>query len=141
VGNTFYSFNVDISTNRCYIEFPSDISDLIGDGLYIYYLISAGRDGLVGIGQLNQLYDSSVTADYTMVQSGSIQMSSDNLYIQNTDLLVAGKDPESIASMYQNYNHIKGTFDTLVTLRDYNNAVYNTEEVSNAVVCDRTNDV
>lgn len=43
--------------------------------------------------------------------------------------------------MYQNYNHIKGTFDTLVTLRDYNNAVYNTEEVSNAVVCDRTNDI
>lgn len=141
VGNYFYSFNVDISTNRCYIEFPADISELIGGGVYVYYLVSAGKDGVVGIGQLNQLYDSTITAQYIQGGTDSVTLDSSNLRIQNIDLLVSGKDPESINSMYQNYNHIKGTFDTLVTLRDYNNAVYNTGEVSNAVVCDRTNDV
>lgn len=141
VGNYFYSFNVDISTNRCYLEFPADISDLIGGGIYIYYLISNGKDGIVGIGQLNQLYNSSITAQYVQGGEGEVTLNGDNLRIQNIDLLVTGQDPESINSMYVNYEHIKGTFDTLVTLRDYNNAVYNTGEVSNAVVCDRTNDI
>lgn len=140
VNNSFYSFNVDIATNQCYVEFPIDIPQLIQGGLYIHYLVSNGKDGIIGIGQLNQLYESSVTATY-LDDNSTITMNSDNLYIQNVDLVKSGKDPESIDNMYINYNHIKGTFDTLVTLRDYNNAIYNTEEVSNAVVCDRTNDV
>ena len=147
-GNTYYSFNVDTVTNQCYVEFPSDISDLIGDGIYIHYLISNGKDGIIGIGQLNKLYDSSVDATYTKsspnwdnTSNNIVKLDSDQLYIKNVDLEKVGKDPESIDDMYVNYNHIKGTFDTLVTLKDYNNAVYNTEEVSNAVVCDRTNDV
>ena len=139
-GNNFYSFNVDIASGRCYVEFPTDISDLIGDGLYIKYLISTGRDGVIGIGQLNSLYDSTINVN--IVDSDeSLSISTEDLYIQNTDLIETGKNPESIDSMYVNYNHIKGTFDTLVTLKDYNNAVFNTKEVSNAVVCDRTNDV
>lgn len=141
-GNNYYSFNVDIATNRCYLEFPADIAELIGDGIYINYLISSGRDGLIGVSQLNQLYDSSISVPY--VQNGidqEVTLNSDNLFIQNTAITLAGTDPESINSMYQNYNHIKGTFDTLVTLRDYDNEVFNTKEVSNAVVCDRTNDV
>lgn len=140
-GNRFYSFNIDISTNRCYVEFPTDIVDLIGGGLSIKYLISSGRDGNSAVGQLNQLYNSQVTATYLNRTDSTLTMDSDNLYIQNTNLEISGKDPESIDDMYKNYNRIKGTFDTIVTLRDYNNAVYNTGAVSNAVVTDRTNDV
>lgn len=139
-GNRYYSFNIDIPTNRCYIEFPADISDLIAGGLVIKYLVTTGRDGNSAVGQLNQLYDSSISASYVLNPDTSITMDSDNLYIQNTSLEVTGKDPETIDDMYRNYNRIKGTFDTIVTLRDYNNAVYNTGEVSNAVVTDRTND-
>ena len=140
-GNTYYSFNVDIASGRCYLEFPNDYSELIGDGIYIDYLISSGKDGVVGIRQLNSLlYDSSVNAK--VIDSDEVlSLTSEDLFIQNTDLIETGKNPESIDSMYVNYNHIKGTFDTLVTLKDYNNAVYDTKLVSNAVVCDRTDDV
>lgn len=144
-GNYYYSFNVDVASNRCYIEFPTDIADLIGDGIYIYYLISNGKDGNVNANILTKLYESQITAEYTSVgnhgSDTTISLTGDSVYIRNVDLEEAGKDPESISTMYTNYNHIKGTFDTLVTLRDYNNAIYNTKAASNAVVCDRTNDV
>ena len=147
-GNTYYSFNVDTATNQCYIEFPTDIAKLIGDGIYVHYLVSNGKDGIIGIGQLNKPYDSVINATYTKsspnweeTNDNVVKLDSDQLYIKNVDLKEVGKDPESIDDMYVNYNHIKGTFDTLVTLKDYDNAVFNTEEVSNAIVCDRTNDV
>ena len=50
-------------------------------------------------------------------------------------------NPESLAQAYKNYQKTVGTFNTLVTLRDYENAIYNEGDVSNCVVSDRTCDL
>jgi hypothetical protein len=54
-----------------------------------------------------------------------------------------GKNEESIDEAYSNYKKTVGTFDTLVTLRDYLNYIINSdlEIASNGVVSDRTNDI
>ena len=144
LNSTVYSFGVDILSGECYVEFPQDIATLIGEGLSIYYVLSTGSEGNVPIGFLDSFYDSTVVGERSIADttgSTSINLSSENVTITNTGLTFTGKDPETIDEAYKNYKKTVGTFDTLVTLRDYNNAIYNTGEVSNCVVTDRTNDI
>ena len=68
-------------------------------------------------------------------------MNSDNVYIFNPSSATNGRDVESINSAYRNYQRTIGTFNTLVTLRDYINYVLRSGLVSNGFVCDRTNDI
>ena len=43
--------------------------------------------------------------------------------------------------MYLGYKRVVGTFNTLVSLRDYINYILRTGLVSNGFVCDRSNDI
>jgi hypothetical protein len=47
------------------------------------------------------------------------------LIIKNVNAAINGTDPEDLDSAYRNYKKTIGTFETLVTARDYQNAIYN----------------
>lgn len=141
-GNRYYEFGVDSRTNICYIEFPEDISDLIHEGLTIKYLISQGRDGNIASKVLDSFYEDSSIAIYPTDEK--VTLNDQNILLYNTDASVGGEDPQSIEDAYRGYRRTAGTFETLVTLRDYMNAVYKLGKnngVSNAVVSDRLNDL
>ena len=150
LNNKFYSFGIDSANSRCYIQFPDDVGSLIQNGLAIFYIVSSGAQGNVPIGILNNLLNSNNVGTITTVLNGvaipnEINITTDDVYITNIGLYSDGEDPESIDDMYRGYKHTAGTFDTLITLRDYENALYNLNSdgmrTSNAKVCDRTNDI
>lgn len=136
-GNTYYEFGVDGRTNQCYIEFPEDIESLIRDGLEIKYLLSDGAEGNVSAKQITAFYDDTAV---TLGQE-TITLGEDTCILYNASAAVDGANPQEISEAYKGYKRISGTFDTLVTLRDYINAIYRLEYSSNDVVSDRNNDI
>lgn len=133
--NRYYSFGVTQDTNVCYIEFPENAPEIIGGGIKITYLKTDGGYGNVAPFTIDKFYGNIVAENTNVV------LNSDNVQIVNYVPGIGGEDPESIDSAYRNYKRTIGTFDTLVTLRDYTNAIINYPNVSNAIVCDRTNDI
>ena len=137
LGNRYFEFGVDARKNLCYIEFPSDIDKLIGTGLVIKYIVTNGSRGNVIAQVLDRYYE-----DVTVTLNGEdVLLNSDVIQIRNMQSSNNGMDPEDTDSAYRNYRKTAGTFHTLVTLRDYINAIYNSGLVSNVLVCDRLNDV
>lgn len=136
-GNTYFEFGIDSRNSTCYLEFPEDVDKLIGNGLSINYLTSQGSAGNVSAGCIDRFY-SDVTVN---VGSDSMLLNSDIINLYNASASKNGSDPETIEEAYRNYRKIAGTFNTLVTLRDYVNAVYNSGLVSNVIVSDRLNDI
>ena len=134
LGSKLYKFGVD-SRNNCYIEFPSDIDSLVGSGLRIHYLSSSGEAGNIKAGTLSKFYNDVRDTEYNIV------LDSSNTLITNGSSTQNGSDPETIDEAYKNYKKIIGTFKTLVTLRDYENAINTSELVSNNFITDRTNDI
>lgn len=148
LGSCCYKFGVTEDGSSCYIEFPSDIDTLIGNGITIHYLRTQGAEGNVGRKRLHQFYtditatryiDSQYTQDVTLTTYESSDRG--NVYITNLEAAIDGKNPETIDEAYRNYQKIKTTFETLVSLRDYENFLYTNKNVSNCFVCDRTNDI
>ena len=136
-GNTYYEFGVDGRTNLCYIEFPDDIEALIKDGLTVKYLLSDGTEGNVAAKFITTFYDDvSVT-----LGEDKITLGSDNCVIYNPSAANNGSDPQGISDAYKSFKRVSGTFDTIVALRDYINAIYNSGMVSNDVVSDRNHDI
>lgn len=144
VGSKVFSFGLDLDTDSCYIQFPDDIiaSELIGSGLNIYYVTTAGSNGTVSTGVLNKFNSDVVCID----QSNNSAVINTYINLSNK-ASTKGKDPESLQSAYKNYKKLIGTYDTLVTRRDYDNAIYNLNKeaniplVSASLVSDRTTDV
>ena len=144
LNQKIFEFGVTPNSNICYIQFPQDIGNLIGDGLNIQYVISSGVKGNVSAKEIN-----TCTVDIIATKQGgdSAEINlNDYINILNPDASTNGADPESLDEAYKNYKKIVGTFNTLVTCRDYENYIYNmkngTEDaVSNIVVSDRTNDL
>ena len=137
---TCYSFNVDLVTGECYLQFPRDIAFTIGDGLQIGYIVSKGAQGNIPINQLDRLVVSELNITDSDGQSRTIDTT--NIAVTNSGSTYLGKDPETIDEMYQNWKHVASTFDTLVTLRDYNNCIRRYPDIlSNGFITDRTNDV
>lgn len=140
-------FGVTKDGTRCYLEFPSNISNIIGNGIKINYVLSAGQSGNMGRRQLTKIYADSVNNVEVLAPYADLggkyatTLTNDNLIISNLVPATHGADPESIATAYKNYEKTKGTFDTLVSLKDYNNFVKTSEHASNGFVCDRTNDI
>ena len=138
-----YSFGVLPNSDTCYIQFPQDMASLIEDGIVIHYVISNGVQGNVSAGELNTFYADIVDDSNTNITE-SIKI------ISNASAL-DGEDPENLDSAYTNYKRTVGTFNTLVTCKDYETAIYNLPNksnpytydnlVSNVVVSDRTNDI
>lgn len=148
VGTLCYKFGLSETGTRCYIEFPEDIGELIGEGLSIHYLRTAGASGNIGRKRLTQLYTDVIakvkvgtTASADVSISTYESSTSGNLHITNLEPVSNGTDPESIDDAYRNYQRVKTTFETLVSTRDYENFLYTNEDISNGYVCDRTNDI
>ena len=133
-----YKFGIDQSNSTCYIEFPDDITDIMGEGIQIKYIQSDGSVGNVAAGRITKFYED------LKATSGDLEIDvSTNTKVTNYSSITNGLEPEEIAEAYGNYQKTVGTFDTLVTLRDYLNYIVNEEfeEVSNGFVTDRTNDI
>lgn len=144
VGSNVYVFRYDSKTRLPYIQFPDDIASLIGDGLTIKYIVTNGSNGNVGAGEINTL---STNATSESENYGQDALVSSNFVVTNVNAVINGQDIESIDEAYNNFNKTVGTFDTLVTCRDYANYIYrlideNTgyPRVSNVQVCDRRDD-
>ena len=141
LGQKVYKFGVLPNSNTCYIQFPQDIANLIGQGLVIKYLISSGSAGTIKAKTLDSLFsDVTETSDNTQV------VINDNIRLWNPSDSTAGQDPESLDDAYRNYKKLVTTFNTLVTCKDYESAIYRLTDdndlpiVSNVIVSDRSND-
>ena len=135
--NRYYEFGVDSRNNSTYIEFPSDLETLIRAGLNVKYLISSGTSGNVSANQLTNFYED-VTITF---RDEELNLNSDIIQMYNASATTDGQDPEPVSEAYESYRRVAGTFDTLVTLRDYINAIYLSGFVSNDIVSDRLTDI
>lgn len=138
LGQYVYEFGIDTSNKTCYIEFPMDAADLIGKGINIHYITTSGLNGNISSNVLTKLYKEISATD---TNNGTVTLNSDYITINNLSAAIDGQNPESIDDAYLNYKKTVGTFETLVTLRDYINAINNSGYVSNSIICDRTNDI
>lgn len=151
LGQTKYEFGVLPDSNTCYIQFPSDIATLIGAGLEIQYITTKGKDGNIPAYTLNKFYTDEIANNKADFNSGDIDASAtiilnDNIVITQPNAVLDGLNIEDLDTAYENYKKIIGTFNTLVTCKDYESFIYNAEDnrqplVSNIVVADRTNDI
>ena len=139
-----FKFGVTPDSDTCYIEFPQDIANLIGSGLKIKYIVSSGIQGNVSSGTITSLYSNDIIVS---VKGEELNLS-DSISITNVYAATNGKDPETLDEAYDNFKDTIGTFNTLVTCKDYETAandLYNTTTrnymQSNCVVSDRTNDI
>ena len=135
--NRFFKFGVTTDGTTCYLEFPDNAESLFGEGLEITYIRTLGVNGNIPSRTIEKFYQ-----DLVPVENNSIILNSDNTLITNVNSASNGVDPEGINDAYRGYKRTVGTFDTLVTLRDYFNYIVSAEGlVSNAIVSDRTNDI
>ena len=147
--NCFY-FGIDSFNNLAYIQFPEDIADIIKEGLTVRYLLTSGHDGNIAAKRIIRFYGSpngtvirAAVEGEESSSSGATEeaLSDEFIDVSNGSASIDGEDPEDIDSAYNNYKKVVGTFDTLVTLKDYISAIYNSNLVSNGLVMDRTNDI
>lgn len=147
-GNRIYKLGIDTVTNNVYIQFPDDICNLIGDGIYIKYVISNGSEGNIGRGDITQFMN--VTSFSGTATSSDIEvptLATSDFVVTNTKSTQNGADPLDIEEMREQFNRTVGVFNTLVTVRDYENYIYEYTDadgnylVSNIRVSDRLNDL
>lgn len=137
-GDAVYRFGYDSSKKLPYLEFPDWIINIIGDGLTIKYLISDGVAGNISAKALTSVVRNGSTGD---------DIEDSDIIVQNLSAATNGADPETIDATYLGFKKVIGTFDNLVTCRDYANAIYNAVNaydnpyVSNVQVGDRRNDL
>lgn len=134
LGRKVFKFGYSSSHSAPYIEFPNDIINLIGSGLKVKYTITSGLNGVIKANVLTNI--ATISEEESEIYS-----------VTNTSASIGASDIETINEAYNNFKHIIGTFDTLVSVRDYENYLYNFTEdngthlVSNVKVTDRTNDI
>lgn len=146
LGTKCYKFSFDSSKNLPYVEFPEDISNLIGTGLTIRYIVTRGAEGNISANTLTTLSSPDKMYDNTSSQNEILNFT-DYLTINNLSSSSNGENPETIDEAYVNFKRTVGTFNTLVTPRDYANFIYNITNpetlkfiVSNIQVSDRRTD-
>lgn len=149
-----YKFGYDSKRFLPYIEFPSDISSLIEDGLSIAYIASNGLSGNISARTLTRFETSSVwklptDGSYNNYNTTGVEHTSDEFKCYNASAATNGTDKESLNNAYKNFKKTIGTFDTLVTCRDYMNKIYTlttsytdtTPLVSNSIISDIRDDI
>lgn len=150
LGSRVFKFGYDSNQKLPFIQFPDDISNLIEDGLKIKYIRTNGITGNIAASTLTQLEVPALWATADEDVYGNISsLTADNFSVTNITAAVNGSNPESINSAYNNFKKTIGTFDTLVTCRDYMNKIYQltmsdadtTPLVSNVVVSDIRDDI
>ena len=162
-GRRVYKLGIDAVNNSVYVQFPDDIGTLIEDGIYIKYILSSGEEGNVGTNELDSFLNEIELPIMRIGSSGKeeqipaatasdgssvdCKLVSSNFTLTNTASAQNGADPLDIEQMREEYNRIVGVFDTLVTVRDYENFIYNytyldgSHAISNIRVSDRSNDL
>lgn len=134
-----FKFGFDSREGRPYVEFPEDVSRLIQDGIFIYYTRTSGLRGNISARTLSQIELPSDEAWQNYAP--------EDFTVFNETATVNGANIESISQAYSNFKKTVGTFDTLVTCRDYMNKIYslmssdNNPVVSNILVTDIRNDI
>lgn len=139
-GSRVFKFGFDSYEGRPYIEFPEDYSELIKDGLFIYYARTSGANGNVSPRTLTQLEIPNL--------AGWDKVSAESFSVENAFSATTGANIETINQAYNSFKKTVGTFETLVTCRDYMNKIYQmTNEstgkylVSNALATDIRTDL
>lgn len=148
LNSKVYEFGVLPNSNVCYIQFPEDIATVLSNdnSFYIKYILSSGVKGNIKRNTINSfLQDYTIKSTDSSGQEIDVVMN-DQIRILQASGTINGEDPETIDSAYRNYKRTVGTFNTLITKRDYQNFIYNSEIendyiVSNCVVSDRNNDL
>lgn len=137
-GNTFYKFGVTADGSTCYLEFPEDAETIMKDGIEITYIRTLGSYGTVKPQQLRQFY-----SDISVISSlnNPTVLSTQNVSLINYFASTQGQDSETINEAYKNYKRMIGTYNTLITLRDYLNYILSNNLASNGFTCDRSNDI
>ena len=138
-GIRVFKFGYDSFEGRPYIAFPEDIGSLIEDGLFIYFVRTSGLSGNI----------SARTLEVLEIPTGDAwkDFSAEQFEVVNANAATNGSNIESISTAYNNFKKTIGTFDTLVTCRDYMNKIYslmdadNSPLVSNILVTDIRNDI
>ena len=121
LGSKIFKFGFDSSKNLPYIEFPSDIAELIGDGLEIYYIISDGVNGNVSPNTITTFNSYSFDVD-------GITEIDNSCYSLKNNTSISAAQPETIDEVYKNFKKTVGTFNTLVSCKDYSNYIYTYED-------------
>ena len=124
IGSKVFKFGFDSSKRLPYIEFPSDIADLIDDGLEIYYIVT---DGINGYANLNSITSINAASIYVDGSTSTYSLDETNYSLSNP-ISTNGSDPETIDETYRNFKKTVGTFNTLVSCDDYSNGVYLLED-------------
>ena len=125
LGSKVFKFGFDSSKNLPYIEFPTDIADLIGDGLEIYYIVSDGVEGNVSPNTITSFNT------YEFDVSGVSDID-DSCYSLTNVTSNSASEPETIDEAYKNFRKTVGTFNTLVSCKDYSNYIYTyQDEITN----------
>ena len=72
LGKTVYKFGVTQDGSSCYIEFPNDYESLIGEGIYITYILTNGEEGNVAKEVIEKFYSPiNVSINGNMVELNS----------------------------------------------------------------------
>lgn len=144
-GSRVFKFGFDSYASRPYLEFPADYSTLFRDGIFIYYARTSGANGNISANTLTNIELPTVK----VLGCGDWEkVSAENFSVDNAFAATSGSNIETIEQAYTNFKKTIGTFDTLVTCRDYMNKVYSmldpyygTPYVSNILVTDIRNDL
>lgn len=138
-GAKVFKFGFDSYESRPYIEFPEDYSELFNEGIFVYYARTNGINGNISAHTLTQIELPS-TIGWSNVQAESF-------VIDNAFAATSGTNIETITQAYNNFKKTIGTFDVLVTCRDYMNKIYSLIDtngrpyVSNVLATDIRNDL
>ena len=149
-----YKFGYDSQEMIPYLQFPADIASLIKDGLQIYYTLTSGVYGNISANTLSTFTTPegwTITDDVTTTTYNTTGKThtADEFKCYNASATTNGANKETLNSAYNNFKKTIGTFDTLVTCRDYMNKIYSltvsqtnkTPLVSNIIVSDLRDDI
>lgn len=137
-GAKVFKFGYDSYESRPYIEFPEGYSELFNEGIFIYYARTNGVNGNISARALTQLE--------LPTGGGWDKVTAESFRVENTFAATSGSNAETIKQAYNNFKKTIGTFETLVTCRDYMNKIYSMTAggkplVSNILVTDIRNDL
>ena len=135
-----YKFGYDSASNLCYLEFPDNYAELFGEGIEITYLTFSTDEPFDNV---SPNYLCKFFTPINVGENNQIGLTKEVIEISNTSMSMGHKEKEGLNEAYKNYKKTVGTFNTLITLRDYLNYVRSSDLnlCSNAIVTDRTNDV
>ena len=145
-GSAVFKFGYSSKAGLPYIQFPADVGNLIKDGFKIFYTRTNGINGNISANTLSSLEKPAIANVISSAISWD-ELSLEDFKVANLSATGNGKNKETINQAYNNYKKTIGTFDTLVTCRDYMNKIYsliNDESiplVSNIIVSDIRDDI